>query len=446
MVFREAIERDASDLLALAGRMAAETGHDPLDGALHRDLAALGNDHLAQERRLETAALTLRQAWLTAAHRPADASLKSPGSGEIARVPCGDSLRFGYERDLDVSLLEDRGATYAQPPAGWTSDMVIFRSGQAALASILQFIAATWGGKRTLSVAHAGAYFETTALLAAWPQRTFRPTPALAVSADVVIAEPVWCNGCFGATERLPRARHVLLVDTTMVGPSHDLGPCLAAAADDCEVSIAFSSGLKLDQAGLELANVGIARVLVRDGARPRVAEVAGRLRQLRGLMATGLTLDELSALSAPWFLDRAYVDNYAAAIFANNRALALSIGRDSPVFGPHGHPALSASGAADAPFCALQLRDASPARYRRLAEIVEQQSERRGLLLTKGGSFGFRGHRFELIEPAPGQGDPFLRIAMGWRDGHSCRGLGQLLGELALHRSFEALDRAYGR
>jgi hypothetical protein len=261
----------------------------------------------------------------------------------------------------------------------------------------------------------------------------------------VVIGEPVWCNGCFGATERLPRARHVLLLDTTMVGPSHDLRPCLAAAADDCAVAIALSSGLKLDQAGLELANVGIARVLVRDGARRRVAEIAGRLRQLRGLMATGLTLDELSALSAPWFLDRAYVDNYAAAIFANNRALAQSIGRDSPVFGSRCHPALSTS-RADAPFCALQLREASPDRYRRLAEIVEQQSQRRGLLLTKGGSFGFRGHRFELIEPTPGQGDAFLRVAMGWRDGHSCRGLGELFGELAAHDSFEALDRAYGR
>jgi hypothetical protein len=445
MVFREAIERDALDLLTLSGRAAAETGHDPLDGALHRDLAALGNDYLAQERHLETAALTLRRAWLSAAHRPADASLKSPEDGEIARVPCGDSLHFGYERDLDTSILEERGATYARPPAGWTSDMVIFRSGQAALATILQFVAAAWGDKRTLSVAHAGAYFETTALLAAWPRRSFRPTSESVVSADVVIGEPVWCDGCFGATDRLPRARHVLLLDTTMVGPSHDLCSCLAAAADECEVAIAFSSGLKLDQAGLELANVGIARVLVRDGAQQHATGIGGRLRQLRGLMATGLTLDELSALSAPWFLDRAYVDGYTTAIFANNRLLAQSIGSDSAVFGPRCHPSRSAPGAA-APFCALQLREASPARYRRLTEIVEQQSEQRGLLLTKGGSFGFRGHRCELIEPGPGQGDSFLRVAMGWRDGHSCRGLAELLGELASHKSFAALDRTYGR
>lgn len=443
MLFREAIERDALDLLALAEHVAAQTGHDPLGGALHRDLAALGNDHLAQERQLEAAALTLRRIWLKAAHRPADSTLKSPGDGDKTRVPCGDSLRFGYERDLDVSILEDRGATYSPSPAGWTSDMVIFRSGQAALATILQFVASTWGDRRPLSVAHAGAYFETTALLGAWPRRNFRPTHPTVVSADMVIGEPVWCDGSFAATKRLPRARRVLLIDTTMVGPACDLSRWLLAAGDDCQLAIAFSSGLKLDQAGLELANVGIARVLVRDGVRPR-SEIAARLRQLRGLMATGLTLDELSALSAPWFLDRAYADNYVAAIFANNRALAHALGQDSPVFEPRCHPALTSS--ADAPFCAIQLREPSPSRYRRFVEIVEQECARRGLLLTKGGSFGFRGHRFELIEPAPGQGHPFLRLAMGWRDGHSCRGLAELFHELADHQSFEALDRAYGK
>ena len=78
-----------------------------------------------------------------------------------------------------------------------------------------------------------------------------------------------------------------------------------------------------------------------------------------------------------------------------------------------------------------------------RLAEIVERESDRRGLLVAKGGSFGFRGHRFELIEPEPGQGRTFLRVALGWRGGHSCRGLCDLFGELAAHPSFDSLDRA---
>lgn len=445
MTFREAIERDAQDLLNLTGRIAAETGHCLPDGDLLADLATLGNDYSAQERRLDTEARALRQAWLGVAHRPADTSLKSPQEDEVAEVPCGKYLHFGYERDLDVSLLEGRGRAYAPAPAGWTSDVVIYRSGQAVLAAVLQFAAATWGGKRTLSVAHAGAYFETAALLAAWPRRSFRPAPISAVSTDMVIGEPVWCDGGFGIPEYLPRARHVLVLDTTMVGPGHDLGRFLSAAADDCEVAIVYSSGLKLDQAGLELANVGIARVLVRDGASTRAIDVARQLRQLRGLMSTGLTLDEMSALSAPWFLDRSYADSYAAAIFDNNRRVARSIGSDSAVFRPRCHSSLLPS-AADAPFCAIQLKEASPRRYRRLAEIVERESERRGLLLTKGGSFGFRGHRFEMIEPDPGQGDPFLRVAMGWRGGYSCRGLGEMFSEFAAFESFEALDRAYGR
>jgi hypothetical protein len=445
MTFRGAIERDAQDLLNLTARIAAETGHCLPGGDLLADLAALGNDHSAQERRLDAAARELRQAWLGVAHGPADTSLKSPQEGELAEVPCGEYLHFGYERDLDASLLEGRGRAYAPAPAGWTGDLVVYRSGQAVLAAVLQFVAATWGDKRTLSVAHAGAYFETAALLAAWPRHSFRPAPTSAVSTDMVIGEPVWCDGGFGITERLPRARHILLLDTTMVGPGHDLGPFLSAAADDCEVAIVYSSGLKLDQAGLELANVGIARVLVRDGASTNAIDVARQLRRLRALMSTGLTLDELSALSAPWFLDRSYVDSYSAAIFANNRRVARSIGGNSAVFAPRCHSSLLAS-AADAPFCAIQLKEPSPRRYRRLVEIVESESRRRGLLLTKGGSFGFRGHRFEMIEPDPGQGDPFLRVAMGWRDGHSCHGLGEMFGEFAACESFDALDRAYGR
>ena len=67
MSFRDAIERDAEDLLGLHERIAAPT-------SLRDELAALGNDHLAQERRLETAARSLREAWLAMAN---DASLRT---------------------------------------------------------------------------------------------------------------------------------------------------------------------------------------------------------------------------------------------------------------------------------------------------------------------------------------------------------------------------------
>ena len=438
MSFREAIESDAEDLLALHA-------HASIPSRLREQLGALRNDYLAQERTLEGAARELRAAWLALAHRPADSTPKSPVDGETADMPRTGPLQFGYERDLDVSLLEERGPAYAPCPAGWSGDMVAFRSGQAALATILQFVAGRFGEQRPLSVVHAGAYFETKALLDAWPRRSFRQAPPTAVSADVVVAEPVWCNGHFGIARDLPRARHALLLDTTMTGPSHDLHPALATAGDDCELAIVFSSGLKLDQAGLELANLGLARILVRGGNRRVLPDTTARLKELRGLMATGLTLDELAALSAPWVLDRSYVDRYCSAIFAHNRALAGAIGGDAPLFGPRSHPSLEEP-LAEAPFCAIQLRDPTPARYRRLAEIVSGECDRRGVLLGQGGSFGFRGHRFELIEPAPSQGDAFLRVAMGWRSGLSCSSIVELFGELAACPSFAALDRNYGR
>jgi hypothetical protein len=328
-------------------------------------------------------------------------------------------VSFGYERDIDVTLLEQRN-DYLRAPAGWSADLVLFRSGQAALACLIHFAAGQWGKNHPLTVAHAGAYFETASLLASWPQRMIRQIEN-ATEADIVIAEPVWCDGQFGCGERLPKARHALLLDITMSGPVYDLAPHLGG----CPLVIAYSSGLKLDQAGLELANAGIVRVLSRD----RAEETGDGLRQLRGLTGAGLTLDELSALSAPWFLDRAYAEHYTAAIFANNRALAEAVGSRSPVFGPRCHPSLAHPGA-EAPFCALTLNEPSPERYRALEAKIAGECDRRGLLAVKGGSFGFRSHRFELIEPEDGR--TFLRVAMGWRDGWSRQGLCDLLAELA--------------
>ena len=64
------------------------------------------------------------------------------------------------------------------------------------------------------------------------------------------------------------RAPFEPLLQSVKFVSNSDPAALLAAAGDDCEVVLALSSGLKLDQAGLELANVGLLRVLVRAGAR----------------------------------------------------------------------------------------------------------------------------------------------------------------------------------
>ncbi len=378
----------------------------------------------------DEAALELRQAWLRRAHRPADATLKSPCEGVVSQLPDGQSICFGYERELSTRLLEARAPLCYPAPRGWKSLRVLCRSGQAALSCLLHHIAHAEAAL-PLTLHHAGRYFETRALLDLWPRQVFTPADGRSSDVDVLIGEPVHCDGQFGLSlpVHLPRVRRALLLDVTMTGLQVDIAPWFERF--EGSFAAVFRSGLKLDQAGLELANVGIVQLFVRDGAGMDLSTTGAALERIRALTGAGLTLDELAALSAPWFLDRAYLERYTGQVFANNAALADAIGRRSPLFDDRCHPSMLAPDAV-APFCAIRLREGDAAAHRRLLHHVETEIGRRGLALANGGSFGFRGHRYELIEPEPRAGQPFLRVAMGFRGGPDRDRIIDLFRELA--------------
>lgn len=406
--------QDREDLTALADRA----------GIALSDLPSLATGSP------DDAALELRGAWLARAHRPADASMKSPCEGDVSRLPDGQSIHFGYERELSANLLESRTPLCYPVPPGWQSRRVLCRSGQAALSCLLHLVAHD-APTLPLTVHHAGRYFETATLLDLWPRQVFMPRDETSSHVDVLVGEPVHCDGQFGLSipSRLPRARRALLLDATMVGLQVNIAPWLETL--DGSFAAVFRSGLKLDQAGLELANVGIVQLFVRDGGKMDVAAMGAALQRIRALTGGGLTLDELSALSAPWFLDRPYLEHYTSRVFANNAALAQAIGTASPLFDDRSHPSLI-SAEAVAPFCAIRLRDGDAAAQRRLLHRVEAEIARRGLALANGGSFGFRGNRYELIEPEPQAGQPFLRVAIGYRGGSDRDQIVDLFRELA--------------
>ncbi|WP_428683546.1 hypothetical protein [Reyranella sp.] len=411
--------RDRDDLLSLARR--AELGSV--------------NSHIKQGG-LDAAVVGLRREWLSKAHRPADATLKSPCEGEASRMPDGESVRFGYERDLDPDWLERRTPLCHPVPSGWQSVRVLCRSGQAALSCLLHLIArrASSGPgapSRPLTMLHAGRYFETTGLLALWPRSVFAPADPSEARVDVLIGEPVHCDGQFGLSDPalVPRARQALLLDTTLTGLDVDLSGWLASL--EGSFAAIFRSGLKLDQAGLELANVGIIQLFVRVGSAFDAVSTADELKHIRALTGSGLTLDEMGALSAPWFLDRSYLAQYTSRLFANNAALAAAIGTGSILFDDRCHPSLISPGAV-APFCAIRLRNGDASSHVRLLHRVEDEIARRTLKLDKGGSFGSRADRYELIEPDPEAGQPFLRVAMGYRGGANRDGIIDLFHELA--------------
>jgi len=234
-------------------------------------------------------------------------------------------------------------------------------------------------------------------------------------AADVVIAEPVWCNGkVFGTVPFAPLAKEAqgsaqsIVVDSTLAGLDDGLNELLLGLGLDCEV-LRVHSGLKLFQAGLELADVGIVSVYG--------ASCGDALRRIRTLHGAGLRFADVAALELPLFLDADATRRYQNAVFAHCRDLA-NAARENPAFDVS-YP----RNGAPAPFVIVNLRDASA--YENLDERISRETRRRGLVFDNGGSFGFRGHRFETVRPEAGP--PFLRVAMGRRAGPSFEGICEL-------------------
>lgn len=418
---------DEAKALRVLARALAETrsdfgGSDHFEDELD---AALGEcDAASCENKLEKASRRLRAHWLRSVAAETARVLRSPTEAEVGALARRHDA-FGYERDFEPEALEARCAAFLPAQSGYASRHLLFSSGQAALASVLWVLGESTPGK--LAIAHQGSYFETRELCARGC------APADLSSAACVVAEPVGCDGDFSSSNvaelasRLTGASQVLVVDETLTAPQSRLPEILDAAPESLMV-IGLVSGLKLLQQGLELANVGIVSAYARDESR--LSGFCETLKRMRTLTGAGLRFVDVLALEAPFFLDRGATAAYASRVFDHNGALARAIAADNQIFEPVCHPALDGAGVA--PYCTLRLaerRDADG--LKRLIETLEREAARRQLLFDRGGSFGFRGHRFELIEPETGAA-PFLRVSMGYRAGWSCEGVIELLGAVA--------------
>jgi len=411
-----ALDDEYIDLTAIGRMMGLQVPRlgDRLDR--WRDQLDAGLDHagdpLAAEHVLEAAVQALRHIWLEAAASSTSKSYRSPAEGEKTVTPSGRFHNFGYERDLQPDRLEARcGQFFEAPPPGWSADHVLFSSGQAAMAALLTLLSTKQS--RALHFRHDGCYFETAELLGLYAPR-YKPGGR----PDLVIAEPVWCDGKqFGATslETIAARANVentssIIVDSTLAGLDDGLN-LLLAELDGPRQVFRVHSGLKLFQAGLELADVGIVSVYG--------SALADELRHIRTLHGAGLRFAEVAALELPLFLDAAATRHYEDQIFSNNAALAEAA-KDNAAFRASFPPSR-------APFVIFNFDSVTA--YESLDDKIAAEAERRSLVFAKGGSFGFRGHRFETVRPDGKL--PFLRVAMGKRRGPSFDGV------LELFRSF---------
>lgn len=390
------------------------------------DAAVAGSGPDDAEQAAEAFARAIRAAWLNTAGREASSVYRSPTAGETRRIARAHD-GFGYERDLRPESLEERCTTFfPPPPSGWRQDHVLFSSGQSAMtATLLALTKQMAGSGDRLRLAHRGTYFETQQLVQQLP--AFREA-TFAQTADIVINEPVACDGHFHRfdTEKLLSASpRVAIFDTTLIGRNDGIDSYLDnRPVGDGQLVLRVASCLKLMQGGLELANAGVVSVYT-TGAE---ADFAEQLRTMRTLTGSGIHLVDAIALEAPWVFNAEDVDTYTSAVFAHNARLAQVVEENNKRFQPVTHPSLWGE---HAPFCAFTLKEPSPEAYDALEAEIEREARRRNLNFVKGGSFGFRAHRFEVVRPETDDA-PFLRIAMGRRNGWSCDGIIAMMSELA--------------
>jgi hypothetical protein len=327
----------------------------------------------------------------------------------------------------------------------------------AALSSIMQALPLLLGPReRQPSLLAVAAYFEVLQLIAlgthgcasriAGDDASFAAACA-AQPPDVAFVEPIvydpWLRPfdvqrAMRELAALPEPP-VLVIDSTLVGPTMPVARMLDEA-NTLPLVVHASSGLKLDQAGLELGNVGIVSLYApaaRETDLTAAAEVVRRVRRLNG---TALTIDTVALLDVPFFLDPAAFYDYCTAVFAHNARLARAIPAGG-LFETVAHPALDARGMpwAQAPFVFFHLRDDRPAHYAELEELVASEAAARGLAFERGGSFGFRGHRFEAIALEGDVRNGIFKVALGARPGPSLEGIITLLGEIAAAPSIAA-------
>jgi hypothetical protein len=328
---------------------------------------------------------------------------------------------------------------------------LVFSSGQSALTGLILSLLGEGRSGETLHALFLGNYFETHDLFDLFAHGVVCDrvhdwgsclTPELLSRYDVIVAEPVSygremrafdIDRLLAAWRALNEERPLTLIfDTTLVGPRAPSEKILSGVwrpPAPAPLVAQLRSGLKLDQAGFELANVGIVSLFAPADQPERFSTFSARLRRVRTLTGSGLTFDDLAVLEAPWFLDASVLARHTDRIFANNAALARAL-KHSQV--SVAHPSLlGEQDWAVAPFCIIHLEHDDIAAYRALENKIGEEVERRGLLFERGGSFGFRGHRYEVVEPDPARAEPFLRIAMGARSGPSFVGIVELLREV---------------
>ena len=432
---------------------------------------------------LERATERLRAGILRSAHAVTEKAFRSPDSQRVVRLPSGRALDHSYERNMDVVELEHRLrlGTGSRRAEGWDQETVAFNSGMAALnhaiQSLIHMLAPSEA--RPLNIAFWGDYFETELLLKYLSSSAVSVTllPAhsiisatLAHQAEILFIEPVRYNreldvlpllDWLRAWRSAGPARRIVIFDTTLSSPVWPMREVLRAlTAEDAVMVLEVRSALKLDQLGLELANLGVIDVFHHPGHHPAhvggvptATQLADTLRLARGVTGAGPRASDVAALDVPFLFDHSATAEHAASVYANNQRVAERLASIRGVFSRAVHPALAAgdslaalSDLRQAPFVVIELAEDTVENHGFVLAVLRHEAQRHGIRLTHGASFGFRSHRFDAVIPRVADPHGFLKFAAGARSGPFLDTAIQILSEIGGTPDMTVLRSRYGK
>ncbi|MFB7255375.1 hypothetical protein [Streptomyces nojiriensis] len=470
-----ALERDLlSEMAVLA---AGQGGDDRTQWTSHAKSVTQidldDHDDLSIERHLVEATARMRKLLLRRGHRMDEGFDRSPDLTKPRMLPGGQRLHLGYERSLPVDALEQKLASQSREPSGgWRRRTVAFSSGMAAIANVLQSLTYMLkpSEEKPIRVDFWGDYFETGALLeylsgTTMQTRKIAPHDLAAVwsgpePSDVVLIEPIRYNWSLDALDvsrlvngwrRGPVRTPIIVVDTTLASPAWPTSAFLDAlvSPSGAPLVVEVRSGLKLDQQGLEVSNLGVVDIFQHDRAMNSaltLEHVEETIKAARGITGACPSAASAAALDAPFLLDDQWTRIHSGLLFRNNAWLAENLADATHgVFQSFAHPSLSEGfGRANAPFIVCELRENTLDNHAVLQAVVQEEIERRRLNVVYGNSFGFRTTRFDLIVPRKSEGNALFKVAAGARGGPSLDQFCDVLREIASYSSMAKLREKY--
>jgi hypothetical protein len=428
---------------------------------------ALPADDRAAESALDSIARAFRRTLLAHVNVGTREHFRSPEHHAGPKLPCGKRQSYTYERNISAAELERAIRAGAASAEGWHDVHVSFSSGMAALLHILQSCVSMLApaGTQSLQIAHWGGYFETDMVLqylssaaVQWRAESDVTAPLRADDVDILSIEPVrydWeltsldLDTFIRAWRAAIRRPRILLIDTTLCSFTWPTAAFLSALRDGHPLLVVqYRSGLKLDQQGLELANLGIVSAYSCDegAGTPSAEQLAVTLRMARGATGAALSADAVAALDLPFLFDPAWLRRHAGRVFVNAAQVAERLHGINGIFSRVAHPSLPGRSQSlrHAPFIVCQLAEDSLEHHALLLGVLVEEARRRRVPLTLGSSFGFRGHRCETIIPRLSTDSGMFKIAPGARAGPELDDLVSVLSHIAAFRDIDQLRAAY--